>query len=594
MSYLKLIRQDIQKIVDTVGSILSIDVAVADRKLTRVAGTSNFHEKLDKDCSDDSIFAKVIETGDYIINLNNGSKCDFCSYAENCREYSNMSYPIKVEGEIIGVISFASFTLEQSKIFKLKKDKYLNMLVETSSIIEREVENTKFKNKIDNSFIEVNDIINSLNKGIVILDKNKEIISINSKALGILNLNLKDVKIIGTNIEKFISGIEYEETMNIENIGIWKINNNNHKVMYNINKISIKNEDFSIMISFDTIDDIVNIAKTYGTKRIAKFENIIGESNALLNAVNKSKVAANTDSTILIKGDSGTGKELFARSIHNESNRKNGPFIAINCGSIPENLIESELFGYEEGSFTGAKLGGKKGKIELAHNGTLFLDEIGDLPLYLQTRLLRVLQEREVDRIGSSKPRSVNIRIISASNKDLLELVRKGEFRLDLYYRLNVIPITLPTLRERDKDVIIISEYIINTLCDKMNIPLKYLSKEVEKEFLKYPWYGNIRELENVLEHGICFAKEDEIKLEDLPEYFIKRNFPVNHNVLGINKEEFDIEEKTLDELNQEFELMIINRLIETYGEDTKAKKRIAEKLGIGLTTLYRKIEHLS
>ena len=335
------------------------------------------------------------------------------------------------------------------------------------------------------------------------------------------------------------------------------------------------------MISFDFMSYIINLIKTHEGKEKIYFKYIIGTSSAILEAINKSNIVASTDSTILIEGESGTGKELFARSINNESPRKDGSFIAINCSSIPENLIESELFGYEKGAFTGASTSGKKGKIELANNGTIFLDEIGDLPIYLQTKLLRVLQERTIDRLGGEKPININVRVISATNRDLKKMVEDGEFRLDLYYRLNVIPINLPSLKSREDDVFLISEYIIESLCKKMNKEKKVLSLEIRDLFFNYTWPGNIRELENIIEHGVCFSSDKFIRKVNLPEYMQEEK--------DLNKVEIS-EEKSLEELKTDFEKSVIKNLIEKYGDSLEGKKQVAQKLGIGLTTLYRKI----
>ena len=578
MSYLRLIQDKIQIWSETVASALDVDVAVADKNLTRVAGTGNFRNRIDELCPADSLFAEVIATGAPNINLIKGEHCINCSNLENCSEFGNMSYPIKSNNETIGVISFASFDDKQTNKMRLKESEYFNMLKHTAEMIQKEIEGIKDTNKIHNDITEVNEIINRLNKRIIILNSNHEIVHINSLALKTLNINISNQKIIERNIKDFINGIKLEDTGNKDVIGSWKINKKDIRVMYSINEILLKDEKISLMISFDEIQDIINIAKTYENKNEIYFENIIGNSKVLLNAINKSKIAASTDSTILIQGDSGTGKELFAKSIHNESPRKEGPFVAINCGSIPENLIESELFGYEKGAFTGANTGGKIGKVELANNGTLFLDEIGDLPLYLQAKLLRMLQERNIDRIGGKEPIDVNIRVISATNKDLRELVEEKEFRLDLYYRLNVIPINLPSLKDREDDVFVCSDYIIKRLCNQMNKEVKTLSKEVEIFFKKYEWFGNIRELENVLEHGICFSQDKYIKLEDLPEYFLDESM--------IQRDRG----KTLEELKMEFERDIIEEKLKLYGDTLEGKKMLAEELDIGLTTLYRKL----
>lgn len=582
MSYLRLIQYRIQDIAETLSSALNVDVAIADKNLTRIAGTGNFHDRIDENCPEDSLFATVLSSGEPKVNLNRGEDCINCSNSNYCSEHANISYPIKIDDEVIGVISFASFDVDQADLMRLKKEEYFNMLRQTAFTIEKEVISIKITNKLKDDITEVNEIINCLNKGIIIVNSKNEIIHINSKALKTLDINISNQTIIEKDILNFIKNIKLQDTSNKDIVDCWNINGKEVRVLYSINKILFKDNEFSLLINFDEMKDIINIAKTYENKGKIYFSNIIGNSKAILEAINKSKIAAGTDSTILIQGDSGTGKELFAKSIHNESMRKDGPFIAINCASIPENLIESELFGYEKGAFTGANTSGKKGLIELANNGTLFLDEIGDLPLYLQTRLLRVLQERSIDKIGGGQSIDVNIRVISATNKNLKELVSSGEFRLDLYYRLNVIPINLPALIDREDDVFLCSEYIIEKLCNQMNKETKTLSDDVKQAFKRYRWIGNIRELENILEHGICFSKDNYISLVDLPEYFFEDNISELPNKIDQNK--------TLEQLKMEYEKSVIDELISIHGDTVEGKKIVADKLNIGLTTLYRKL----
>lgn len=588
MSYLRLIQTKIQNLSETVAEALNVEVAVADKNLTRIVGTGDFYEKIDETCSEDSLFARVLKDGKPIVNLERNKHCIGCSNKINCREFANISYPIKEKNEVIGVLSFASFDIDQADIMRFKKDEYFNMLKETSSIIEQEIKNIHIINELKKDITEVNEIINCLNKGIMILNSKEEIIHINNTALEILNINISEEKIIEKNIKEFINDINLQETSNIDTVGCWDIKGEKVRVIYNINKIKIGENEFSLMVSFEFIRDIINLAKTYVNKEKIYFENIIGNSKSFLKAINKSKIAAATDSTILIQGDSGTGKELFARSIHNESSRKKGPFVAINCASIPENLIESELFGYEKGAFTGANKNGKKGLIEIGNNGTIFLDEIGDLPIYMQTKLLRVLQERIIQRVGAEKTIDINIRVISATNKDLKKMVSKGEFRLDLFYRLNVIPINLPPLKQRDEDVFLCAKHIINKLCYTMNKEEKILSKEVEDLFRRYSWPGNIRELENILEHGICFSKNKYIEIDDLPDYFTE-DIIMSNSINKDSKINLD-NNKTLEDLKLEYEKDIIRQLLLEFGDTVEGKKIVAKKLNIGLTTLYRKI----
>lgn len=586
---------------ETVGSALNVDVAVADKNLARIVGTGNFKNKIDENCPEDSLFAKVMATGQAKINLIAKSEedCIRCSHYNSCNEHANMSYPLRVDGDIIGVISFASFDSNQAQIMALKKDEYFKMLEQTGEMIEKEISRIKITNKLKSFTTEVNEIINYLNKGIIILNSDYEINHINAKALEILGRNLSEDKILDKPLDDFAKNIKFQDTGNSNLVGTWNIKGKDVRIRYNINKIFLRDNDHSLLISFDEIKELINIAKTFENKGEILFENIIGQSEILMETVNKSKIAAQTDSTILIQGDSGTGKELLARSIHNESPRKDGPFMTINCASIPESLMESELFGYERGSFTGASPNGKKGKIELANNGTLFLDEIGDLPLNMQTKLLRVLQERNIERVGGDgQPIDINIRVIAATHRDLESLVYQGKFRLDLFYRLNVIPIKLPSLKNRGDDIFLCSSYIINKLSSRMNTGEKVLSEKVKKAFKNYSWPGNLRELENVLEHAICFAPNEEIELDHLPNYFFNNRFESlmedKQDRIGYEDKGkigyTSIGDKTLEELKLEFEKSIIEELISQYGDSVEGKKVVADKLKIGLATLYRKM----
>ena len=231
------------------------------------------------------------------------------------------------------------------------------------------------------------------------------------------------------------------------------------------------------------------------------FDDIIGESKGILNVKEQAKNISDSPSTVLIQGESGTGKELIAQAIHNSSSRKNNSFVAINCGAIPKSLIESELFGYEEGAFTGAKRGGHPGKFELANGGTLFLDEIGEMPLDMQVSLLRVLQEGCVNRLGGNKCTITDVRIIAATNKDLKKEIERGTFREDLYYRLSVIPIYVPPLREREGDVELLIKHFLKVKAVKLGKPIPKVMPDIYEKLIGYNWPGNIREMENCIEN---------------------------------------------------------------------------------------------
>lgn len=309
-------------------------------------------------------------------------------------------------------------------------------------------------------------------------------------------------------------------------------------------------------------------------------DQIIGDSESTYKIKRLVRKVAKTDATVLVTGESGTGKELYARSIHNLSNHSSGPFISLNCGAIPESLFESELFGYEKGAFTGAKKDGKLGKFELAQNGTLFLDEIGEMPLMMQTKLLRVLQEKEVDRIGGVQKYEINTRIIAATNRDLKQMVEAGDFREDLYYRINVIEIPIAPLRERIEDIPALVSYYSQEICNKYQMPVKVLTSEAMAELMRHHWSGNIRELVNTLEKLAILVDEDIIELNHLPDFIVdKQGKRLNEGPNLIKKAKYQEDEKEKDLIR-----MVLSK---TDGNKSQA----AKQLGIHRTTLYQKLK---
>lgn len=304
------------------------------------------------------------------------------------------------------------------------------------------------------------------------------------------------------------------------------------------------------------------------------FDHIMGKSPALMEVKVQARIAAKSDSNVLILGESGTGKELFAHSIHNESRRAMGVFVKVNCAAIPAELLESELFGYEEGSFTGAKKGGKAGKFEAADGGTIFLDEIGELPLHMQVKLLRVLQEKEIERVGSTGSVQIDVRVIAATNRNLEEMVSKGEFRLDLYYRLKVMQIHVPSLRKRLVDVEILVNYFVGKYQNLMKKRVQGMSDQALRLLRLYKWPGNIRELENIIERALNIVEEEEmIDSKHLPE-----------EITG-HKELVPI--RTLAEVMEETERATIFSSLEMTSGN---KSETAKRLGVSRTTLYEKM----
>jgi len=301
-------------------------------------------------------------------------------------------------------------------------------------------------------------------------------------------------------------------------------------------------------------------------------------SKPMIELKEKVKNIASGDISVLIRGESGTGKELFAHSIHQLSPRSHQPFIKVNCGAIPEHLLESELFGYEEGAFTGAKKGGKKGKFLLAHGGSIFLDEIGDMPLNMQVKLLRVLQEKEVEPVGSVKPIPVNVRVIAATNRSLEKMIEEKRFREDLFYRINVMTLKVPPLRERPEDIIHLTDFFVEKICKRAGKRITKINDEVRRVFDLHNWPGNLRELENVIEAAVHLTETDKVAISSLPE-----SLKDDPKIL--------IGQLSLKEILEETEKRIIKRTLEQFHQN---KLEAAKALGISKSSMYEKIKKFS
>ncbi|WP_019227725.1 sigma-54-dependent Fis family transcriptional regulator [Sedimentibacter sp. B4] len=484
--------------------------------------------------------------------------------------------PIKDEsGKIIGTLDLTGYS-EQVHSHTL------GMVVAGARAIENQLMNNKLRSKLLTEKKQQKLILDSILKGFITADMQGVILSANSFASELFGCSneellhmktsdlLKDwnsvYKSVIEDTSPFKRDVDVISKRNILqlNLTVYPVKNQN-------------NEATNVILVFDEVKkQRKSIDSIMGRHAIYTFDKIVGKDANFLQVINFAKKISDSRSNILIMGESGTGKELFAQSIHNYSERSNGSFVALNCGAIPRNLIESELFGYEQGSFTGAKAGGNPGKFEIADGGTIFLDEIGEMPLDLQTRLLRVIEEGTVSRIGSSHERVVDVRVIAATNKNLKQEVENGTFRKDLFYRLNVLPLRLPSLCERKGDIKLLLDYFMDRISKKLNkkkvhIPLEYIEKLVE-----YNWPGNVRELENYVELAVNTEMVPDIHMLNFEESSNKSiKIKSAANVSSV---------LSLKEMEKEH---IVNVLESTGHNITQA----ASVLGIGRNTLYRKLK---
>ncbi len=584
MINLNFIKKDIQNIAEAISSVLEIDVTIVDSNLIRIAGTGTYFHKIGQQLRDYSAFKYSLTTKrELIIEDPKSNKICYECYSNGvCKEFAEVCCPIVYDKKAYGVIGLIAFTKEQADVIKFRKRDLMNFLHKMADLISSKIKAEIKTYEVDIERKKLETLLNNMDKAVVSLDRDAKIDKYNLKFKEIFKIKQNVKGIFIGDVLKFIKISNFNCLNNDKSYSfIYRSNNKEFKGIYNIKPILLNKELKGYVLDFiDKIDAIKNYNKISNDHKIF-LDNIIGNSYSINKAKEEALMASKTNSTVLITGESGTGKELFARAIHNHSNRSGNPFIAINCAAIPDNLLESELFGYEEGAFTGAKKGGSVGKFELADKGSIFLDEIGDMSLHLQSKLLRVLQEKEVDKIGASKNISIDVRIIAATNKDLEYMVKKGTFRDDLYYRLNVIPVALPTLRQRKNDIHLLIEYMIKEYSNKLNKNVDDIDIQALEYLCNYSWPGNIRELQNVVEYSVNRCESDIITLDNLPNRI--KYGQSNDEILINNTENIS----TLEELEKKE----IIKALEKYKNYKKDKDLVAKALGISRATLYRKIE---
>ncbi|MGI6423888.1 MAG: sigma-54 interaction domain-containing protein [Tepidanaerobacteraceae bacterium] len=587
MSLYKL-RSELQEIAEAIMYVTSLDVTIVDRSLRRVAGTGKYQDTIGRYASKKSVFEKCLKTGKlYVITEpRNCTECAECETQENCHEEAEVCYPIESDRGVEGVIGMVAFTPEQKMAFLKKRQHYMNFVSRMSKLISSSIKEKQLHQELEYRSIELRTIIDSVDEGIIAIDNNRNIICINNWACEIFKI--KNEEVVGKNLDQVLphNSITKVITTNKEikeQEEVLKINGNTWRFLLSAKPIIFNDKKAGAVASFKDFNKLHrSIFKISENPTTLTFDRILGSSRNFTTVKQQAKQIANQDITVLLMGESGTGKELFARAIHYESSRKDEIFLPINCGAIPDSLIESELFGYEKGAFTGANPKGRIGKFERADGGTIFLDEIGDLPLHMQVKLLRVLQEKEIYRVGGLTPIKINVRIIAATNKDLSAMVQKGEFREDLFYRLNVVPIRIPPLRERSQDIIEMAEIFFDRYNTIHNKGHKGISEKAKKLLVSHPFPGNVRELENLIEYGVIFEKEDFLSEDTL---LIKIGDKKGYNTA--------VSKGGLREMVAAFEKNVIEELISNYGNDTEAKKKIAERLQISQATLYRKLKEL-
>ncbi|MGW6381221.1 sigma-54 interaction domain-containing protein [Peribacillus butanolivorans] len=531
------------------------------------------------------VISKIKKTGIdvFIRNKAEHSTCELCSLKNDCLAESTIIKPITKNKKVIGVLVVTPLYGQEGWLSK-NFDNIEIPLDFCCEWISNKIENDDLKRENTLVLEEMIGLFSFIQEPILIVGLDGTIHSLSNNVSK--EFNKSKTVLLGENINEIMSASEWLKIKNVKNqqdlkISIPSLKSKQAEHIAKVKPLLANGEIGSFLIKLTSIHD--SKKKMTEQRVLYTFKDVKGTSDSIQTVVDIAKRVAPSDTSILLRGESGTGKEVFAQAIHQASNRRDGSFIALNCAAIPESLLESELFGHVKGAFTGSSRD-KPGRFEMANGGTIFLDEIGDLSLHLQAKLLRVVQERKIERVGDTKSTPVDVRIIAATHRNLEELVAKGEFREDLYYRLNVIPITIPPLRERREDIPLLVEHFLKKFSRELLRSPKRLSNDVYEILLSYQWQGNIRELQNVVHHFVQLEIGDLVTMESLPKYL--RDIYVN----GIKIEQVDSLAVSGKRNTYVEEKDLIIELLDQYGRDTPSKKKVAKHMNISLPTLYRRI----
>lgn len=588
MSLLNNVQQNCQKVAEAVASALKTEVEIIDDELLRVAGTGSVRNDVGYRLRRGFVNRHAMKTGlpVFIKEAGNHEICGSCPLKNNCFYRASIVYPIVANSTVIGTISLIAFDDRQKDNLTENTSSLMEFIgrmadLMASKALEREIIQDKM---LMAGRLEA--VVDAVYEAIVAVDREGRVTHFNRSAERIFRLQKENT--LGKNVRYVLSGVPLQEVLKegkeFSSREVF-VNSGGKKLhLLSTARIIRGGEDtpLGVVASFRDFVETQKLAYEYmSSQRDITIDDIVARSQVIENIKSQARKIAQGNSTVIILGETGTGKEIFARAIHSASHSAGKPFVAINCGAIPESLLESELFGYDEGAFTGAKRGGKPGKFELANGGTIFLDEIGNMSLYLQSKLLRVLQERTIERVGGTHLIPVEVRVIAATNSDLQSLVQKGLFREDLYYRVSVIPILLPPLRERREDIPLLLDYYIKRFAGLMHKDIESFTPEAVQDCMEYNWPGNVRELINVVEYAVNLQDKGAMGPESLPARLREQQLRTTAMPSAVE------EIMPLETL----ERSALKKALDRFGYNEDGKIRAAQALGISRATIYRKIE---
>ncbi|MCM4371674.1 sigma-54-dependent Fis family transcriptional regulator [Escherichia coli] len=578
-SVLMQIQPTIQRFARMLASVLQLEVEIVDENLCRVAGTGAYGKFLGRQLSGNSrLLRHVLETKTekVVIQSRFDPLCEGCDSKENCREKAFLGTPVILQDRCVGVISLIAVTHEQQEHISDNLREFSDYVRHISTIfVSKLLEDQGPGDNISKIFATM---IDNMDQGVLVVDDESRVQFVNQTALK--TLGVVQNNIIGKPIR--FRPLTFESNFthgHMQHIVSW--DDKSELIIGQLHNIQGRQ---LFLMAFHQSHTSFSVANAPDEPHI---EQLVGECRVMRQLKRLISRIAPSPSSVMVVGESGTGKEVVARAIHKLSGRRNKPFIAINCAAIPEQLLESELFGYVKGAFTGASANGKTGLIQAANTGTLFLDEIGDMPLMLQAKLLRAIEAREILPIGASSPIQVDIRIISATNQNLAQFIAEGKFREDLFYRLNVIPITLPPLRERQEDIELLVHYFLHLHTRRLGSVYPGIAPDVVEILRKHRWPGNLRELSNLMEYLVNVVPSGEvIDSTLLPPNLLNNGTTEQSDVTEVTEAHLSLDDAGGTAL-EEMEKQMIREALSRHN----SKKQVADELGIGIATLYRKIK---
>lgn len=578
-SVLMQIQPTIQRFARMLASVLQLEVEIVDENLCRVAGTGAYGKFLGRQLSGNSrLLRHVLETKTekVVTQSRFDPLCEGCDSKENCREKAFLGTPVILQDRCVGVISLIAVTHEQQEHISDNLREFSDYVRHISTIfVSKLLEDQGPGDNISKIFATM---IDNMDQGVLVVDDENRVQFVNQTALK--TLGVVQNNIIGKPIR--FRPLTFESNFthgHMQHIVSW--DDKSELIIGQLHNIQGRQ---LFLMAFHQSHTSFSVANAPDEPHI---EQLVGECRVMRQLKRLISRIAPSPSSVMVVGESGTGKEVVARAIHKLSGRRNKPFIAINCAAIPEQLLESELFGYVKGAFTGASANGKTGLIQAANTGTLFLDEIGDMPLMLQAKLLRAIEAREILPIGASSPIQVDIRIISATNQNLAQFIAEGKFREDLFYRLNVIPITLPPLRERQEDIELLVHYFLHLHARRLGSVYPGIAPDVVEILRKHRWPGNLRELSNLMEYLVNVVPSGEvIDSTLLPPNLLNNGTTEQSDVTEVSEAHLSLDDAGGTAL-EEMEKQMIREALSRHN----SKKQVADELGIGIATLYRKIK---